>query len=73
MCFKNIFNILTSRQHIRSLLNLKTNTEKNNYNKKYLKKDLIRKKIKSYRNFKNTKQSKKNLSMKPEEENRNLN
>ena len=44
-----------------------------NYNKKYLKKDLIRKKIKSYRNFKNTKQSKKNINMKPEGKNRNLN
>ena len=44
-----------------------------NNNKKYLKKDLIRKKIKSYRNFKNTKQSKKNFNMKPEGKNRNLN
>ena len=44
-----------------------------NNNKKYLKKNLIRKKIKSYGNFKNTKQSKKNLNMKPEGKNRNLN
>ena len=44
-----------------------------NNNKKYLKKDLIRKKIKSYRNFRNTKQSKKNFNMKPEGKNRNLN
>ncbi len=42
-------------------------------NRRYLKKKLIRKKIKSYKNFNNTKQSKRNLNMKPEEGNRNLN
>ena len=44
-----------------------------NNNRKYLKKDLIRKKIKSYRKLKNTKRSKKYFTMRPEEENRNLN
>ena len=39
--------------------NLNHNKFFSNNNKKYLKKDLIRKKIKSYRNFKNTKQIKK--------------
>ena len=44
-----------------------------NNNKRYLKKNLIRKKIKSYRKYKNTKQNKNSLSMKLERENRNLN
>ena len=42
-------------------------------NRRYLKKNIIRKKINLYRKFKNTKQNKKNFNVKPERENRNLN
>ena len=44
-----------------------------NNNQKYFKKNLIRKKIKSYRRYKNTKPNKNNFSMKLERDNRNLN
>ena len=42
-------------------------------NRKFFKKNLIRKKMQSYNKYKNTKQNKKNFNMKLEEGNRNLN